>query len=165
MMEAERSGYRSEQKSKRKEHSMCAVIQHDSVSLRQPSVTSTFRCLNTIVDTLRKIDPSEVSRGTLQCLQSNVLYVMASMRYSSLWSAEFKETILSYLEQGQKHLQEITQFDARRKEYSYFLEQCTSALINAVKWWRSLSLAYSIPLMLEEQAQVPYHLKKRRKMI
>ena len=138
---------------------MCAVIQHDSGSLRQPSVTSTFQCLETIVDTLRKIDHSEVSRGTLHCLQSNVLHVMTSIQYSSQWPAESKETMLPYLEQGQRHLQEITELDAKSEIYSYLLKKCISALINAVEWWRSLISAYSISFMLEEHIQPLYYLE------
>jgi hypothetical protein len=119
-----------------------ALIQYDSGSLRQSSVTSTFQCLATIVDTLGKLDPSEVSRGTLYCLESNVRHVIASIRYSSWCPAESKEIMLSYLEQGQKYLQEITDLGTRIENYSYLLEQCISTLINAVAWWRPLISSY-----------------------
>ena len=122
--------------------------------LRQSSVISAFQCVESIVDTLSKIDPtSEVSRGTLYCLHSNILHVMTSIRYSSWWSAEFKKIMLLYLEQGQSHLQGIMECDARSEKYSYFLEQCIRALINAVEWWRFFTSVYSIAFMLEAQIQ------------
>jgi hypothetical protein len=136
---------------------MYAVILYGSGNLRQPSIASTFQCLETIVDTLRKVDPSDVSRGTLHSLHSNVLHVMASIRYSSWWSAKSKEIMLSYLDQGQRHLQEITGIDAKNDGYSHSLKQCISALINAVGWWRSLISAYSIALMLQAHIQTLYY--------
>lgn len=126
--------------------------------LRQSSVISAFQCLEAIVDTLSKMAPtSEVSRGTLYCLHSNILHVMTSIRYSSWWSAESKKIMLLYLEQGQSHLQEIMECDAKSKRYSYSLEQCICSLINAVEWWRFLTSVYSIAFMLEAQIQTLYY--------
>jgi hypothetical protein len=47
---------------------------------------------------------------------------MTSIQYSSRWPAESKETMLPYLEQGQRHLQEITELDAKSEIYSYLLK-------------------------------------------
>jgi hypothetical protein len=138
---------------------MYVVIQHASCSLRQPIITDTFQCLETIVDTLRKVNPREGSRGTLHCLQSNILYVMSSIQYSSRWPAESKEILLPYLGQGQRHLQEIIELDVRSEKYFYLHEKCIIALINAIERWKSLISVYSIALMLEEQVPALYHLE------
>jgi len=132
---------------------MYVVIQPCDDSLHQPSTTSTFRCLDTIADTLRKVDPGEVSEGTLYCLQSNVLHVMSSIKYSSYWSTESQETILPYLELGQRYLQEFMQFDVEREKHVYLLKQCIRALTSAIEQWRSLGLAHSITLRRKVHVQ------------
>lgn len=103
-------------------------------------------CLTIIVDTLRRVNPSIISVGTLQHLQSNVLHIMSTLQYSrrSLYSME---PILAYLEQGQDYLGKIIE-DVRRETSSYYLEQCVFSLAKAIEQWRSLIFVYPITLSI-----------------
>lgn len=95
------------------------------------------RCLTLIVDTLRRIDPGIISVGTLQYLQSNILYVATIIQYSS-GPLPSIEPILAYLEQGHAYLAQISSEEERSRS-SDLLEQSILSFAKAMEQWKSQS--------------------------
>jgi hypothetical protein len=100
-------------------------------------------CLETIVDTLRQVDPGMVSVGTLRCLQSNIAHVINTLQYSS-WATISKENTLALLAQGQAYLAQAIASDEGEGNCC-FLTKCVRSLTQANEHWKCFFVTPQYP--------------------